>query len=222
MYAICDVASASRLARKRHRPSSYREGGFTLIDVLVLIVMLGVVAGLMTVLFSRLSSQSAQNMRSAQMLSTAQALLTEVTAQPMTFCDPQDARVRLANGGTVGGANCASQAELPGPEGGESRYGANAATRFDNVNDYQGFTMPGPGCAGGLCSISGALLNPPGTPLSGCSAAVNTTAQALPGVAALDANGRPNALRVVVTLRCPGQPDTVLEAVRVRHAPRSP
>ena len=81
---------ASRCSRRRH------VGGFTLIDVLVIIVLVGTVAGSMTVLFSRLAAQSAESMRGRQMLGLAQTLLAEVNMMPMTFCDPQDARASTA------------------------------------------------------------------------------------------------------------------------------
>ena len=54
------------------------EQGFTLIDVLMLIVLIGVVAGSMTVMFARMSSQSAEALRSRQALSVAQTLINEV------------------------------------------------------------------------------------------------------------------------------------------------
>ena len=136
---------------------------------------------------------------------------------PFTFCDPQDARATLAQGAFVGATGCASAVDALGPEPGESRY--NAANRFDGVTDYQGFTMPGPGCAA-LCDRNGAPLALSGA-LAGCTATVTMNALALPGIAALDVNGRPQALRIVVRLRCPGLADTVAEGVRVRHAPRS-
>lgn len=194
-----------------------RQAGFTLIDVLVLIVLLGTVAGSLTVLFGKLAAQSAETMRARQALSAAQALLNEIRAMPFTYCDPQDARAALATGAFIGGTGCASTVDGLGFEPGESRY--NPLNRFDGVSDYQGFTMPGAGCAGGLCDIAGNLLNGAGSPLAGCAARVAVTPQAMPGVAALDANGRPQALRISVTLTCPAMSDTLVEGIRMRHAP---
>jgi MSHA pilin protein MshD len=198
--------------------SRRRARGFTLIDALVLIVLLGAVAGTMTTLFARLGAQSAQTMREREALAFAQSLLDEVLMMPMTYCDPQDARAALATRAVLGGAGCAATLDGPGPEPGESRY--NAASRFDNVSDYQNLALPGPGCAG-LCDIGGNLLNGAGSPLAGCGARVTMAAQALPGVAALDADGRVQGLRVVVTLTCPGRAATVVEGVRLRHTPRT-
>ncbi len=194
-----------------------RQAGFTLIDVLVLIVLLGTVAGSLTVLFGKLAAQSAETMRARQALSAAQALLNEIRAMPFTYCDPQDGNALNATRATVGAPGCSTTVDGLGPEPGESRY--NPLNRFDGVSDYQGFTMPGAGCAGGLCDIAGNLLNGAGSPLAGCSARVAVTPQAVPGVAALDANGRPQALRISVTLTCPAMTDTLVEGIRMRHAP---
>ena len=135
---------------------------------------------------------------------------------PFTYCDPNDARAALATGAFAGGTGCATLVDALGPEPGESRYGV--ANRFDGVSDYQGFTMPGPGCPGGLCDPAGTLINTTG-PLVGCSARVNLAPQALPGIAALDANGRPQSLRILVAVSCPGGDTLIAEGIRVRHAP---
>ncbi len=221
MSAVKRALCAEAVPRTGSRPSSTarrrKSGGFTLIDVLVLIVLVGTVAGSFTVLFGRWSAQSAQALRDRQALAIAQALLAEVRSLPFTFCDPGDARAALATGAFVGGSGCQSTVDTIGPEAGETRY--NAANRFDGVTDYQGFTMPGPGCPGGICDLSGNLLNPAGGTLSGCQASVGLVAQAFAGIAALDANARPQVLRINVTVRCPGASAIVLEGLRVRHAP---
>ncbi len=192
--------------------------GFTLIDVLVLIVLIGTVAGSMTVMFGRLASQSAQSMYDRQALALAQTLLDEARMMPMTYCDPQDANAANANAAALGAGNCTSRVDAIGPEPGETRYLA-APNGFDGVSDYHNLTMPGGGCAG-ICDIAGNLLNPATTTLAACRASITTTAQAMPGVAALDVNGRPQALLIRVTLRCPSRADLVLEAVRMRHSPK--
>ena len=195
-----------------------RQRGFTLIDVLVLIVLVGSVAGSLTVLFSKLSSQSSQTLRARQVLAAAQALLNEVRMMPFTYCDPQDPAATVATGAVLGGAGCLATVDGLGPEPGESRY--SALNRFDGVSDYQGLVQPGPGCAGGLCDINGNLLNGPGTPLAGCSSRVAVTPQAMTGVAALDVNGRPQALLISVTVSCPALADTLVEGIRMRYAPQ--
>jgi MSHA pilin protein MshD len=205
--------------RHRHLAARRRGRGFTLIDVLVLIVLLGTVAGSMTVLFSRLAAQSAQTLRAQQALALALALLEEVRAMPMSYCDPQDANAATATGAFVGPGGCAATVESLGPEPGEQRS-ALPAQRYDNVGDYHNLVMPGPACAGGICEPGGTLINPAGTPLAGCGARIVTTPQAMPGIAALDAWGRPQGLRIVVTITCPGLADTAVEGLRLRHSPR--
>ena len=211
------ASSGSAPARRARGRAGQRARGFTLIDVLVLIVLVGTVAGSFTVLFGKLAAQSAQALRDRQALAIGQALLAEVRGMPFTYCDPGDARASLATGAFVGGTGCASTVDALGPEAGESRY--SAANRFDGVSDYNGLALPGPGCAAGICDINGTLLNPAGGMLTGCQANVAMAPQALTGIAALDANGRPQVLRIAVTVRCPGAGDVVLEGLKVRHAP---
>ena len=195
---------------------SLRHAGFSLVDVLMVIVLLGIVAVALTSTSARLATQSAEALKSRQMLAYAQGLLSEVMHMPFTYCDPNDARAALATSATLGGTGCASRVEALGPEPGESRY--STTNRYDNVNDYQGYTLPGPGCPGGLCDLQGNVINATG-PLAGCTARVIMAAQALPGIAANDAAGRPQALRVVVSTTCPGGSPQVAEGIRVRHAP---
>ncbi len=212
-------ATSNSLDRRKPATAGRRRArGFTLIDVLVLIVLVGTVAGAFMGLFGKMSAQSAQALRDRQALALATSLLAEVRGMPFTYCDPNDVRAALATGAFVGGTGCAATVDALGPEAGESRYAA--ANRFDGVSDYQGFSLPGAGCAG-ICDIAGTLLNPAGGMLAGCAANVAMTPQALPGIGALDANGRPRVLRIVVTVRCPGAGDIVLEGLRVRHAPNA-
>ncbi len=191
--------------------------GFTLIDLLVMIVLLGLVGSAMTVLFTRLAAQSSDILRARQALAVAQALINEVRMMPFTYCDPQDANATLALGAYLGAQGCSTTVEALGPEPFETR--TSATNRFDNVNDYNNWVQPGPSCPAGLCDLSGNLLNGPGSPLQGCSTRVNTTPQALPGITALDAYGRPQSLLISVQVRCPNLFDTVLNSIRVRHAP---
>ena len=212
------AAPASARAHRSSRPRAAGRPvrGFTLLDVLLVIVLLGIVAAALTTISSRLSAQTSETLQTRQTLAFAQGLLDEVRHMPFPYCDPNDARARLATGAFPGGTGCASIVDGMGPEPGETRY--NPANRFDSVSDYQGFAMPGPGCPGGLCDLNGAVLNATG-PLIGCSVLVTLAAQALPGIAALDANARPQTLRIVVAVTCPGRPPVYAEGLRVRHAP---
>lgn len=196
--------------------SSSRQRGFSLIDVLLVIVLLGIVATGLATVSGRLAAQSAQSLKTRQALALAQGLLQEVRHAPFSYCDSGDPQAATATGAFIGAAGCQSQVDLMGPEPGESRY--VAGSRFDSVTDYQGFAMPGPGCAG-LCDMAGNLLNGAGSTLAGCSTRVAMAAQALAAIPALDANGRPQVLRIAVTVACPGLDPLVVETVRVRHAP---
>ena len=97
----------------RRAANNLRQRGFTLIDVLVIIVLVGTVAGALTVVFSRLAASSAESMRARQVLALAQSLLTEVRMMPFSFCDPQDARAKLATSAT---ASMRFVPVSPGPE----------------------------------------------------------------------------------------------------------
>jgi MSHA pilin protein MshD len=187
----------------RHRACP--AGGFTLIDVMMVIVMMGVMAATVTQLAGRMSALSAQTVKMRQMLAVGQLLLEEVRAMPFTYCD---GGVRVTTAGTCGGGTN----DVPGPEGAETRY--NAANRFDGVSDYNGFTMPSATCAG-ICDMTGFVLNPAGSPLNGCTANVVVTNVAMGGLAAA------NVARIGVTIGCPGMQPLVVEGIRVRHAPNN-
>jgi len=193
---------ATSLFHKR-APLPRRSRGFTLIDVLVLITLLGIVAGSMTVIFMRMASQSAEVMRTRQAITVAQALLNEIRLMPFTNCD-------------LRAAGCSATPEAMGPEAGEVRYHTATTTldtRFDNPNDYNGLVQPGPGCAG-ICDIKGNVLNPAGSALRGCTSVTAVAPQAM-------ASGLPNteAVLISVTVDCPGSAPLTLQAIRTKHAP---
>jgi MSHA pilin protein MshD len=186
------------------RPVSLRRQarGFTLIDVLVVITLVGLIAGSVMVWFMNMSKQSAEIMRTRQVISVAQALLDEIRMMPYTTCELK------ING-------CSAAVEAMGPEANEVRYHTalnDNNTRFDNPNDYNGLTQPGPGCAG-ICDIKGTVLNPVGGALEGCTAAVAVAQQAMAAI--------PNteAVLISVTVTCPGISPLTLQGVRTRYAP---
>ncbi len=180
--------------------------GFTLIDVLVLVTLVGIVAGSMTVMFARMSSQSAEIMRTRQAISVAQALLNEIRMMPLAACDR-----------TLVG--CAG-ADVRGPEAAsaEVRYHTllnNDATRFDSVNDYDGLLQPGLGCTG-ICDMQGTLLNPAGSVLAGCRSTTSVAPQAI----ATGTIPAAQAWLITVTVTCPTLTSpVVLQAIRTNHAP---
>jgi len=178
--------------------------GLSLIEVIVFIVVLGIgLAGIVT-LYAALTKASVDPVVRVQALAIARSLLDEVELQPFTYCDPDDPAVYTA----TSAADCAVP-EAMGPEAGETRY---ADPRFDNVNDYDGFSMSG----AGMRDISGAPL--PG--LSAYSASVSETTLAsgeLPDVSPLSAG-----LRITVTVTGPAGVRVVLQGYRLRYAPDTP
>ena len=121
----------------------HRQPGFTLIELIIFIVILGVgLAGIISV-FNVTVRSSVDPLVRKQLLAIAEALTEEINLQPVTYCDPDDGNVYFAcaSTGTCTGSatpNCTT-AEGLGPELGETRY--SSTTRFDNVNDYHGFSM---------------------------------------------------------------------------------
>lgn len=180
---------------RRFAPSPIR--GFTLIELVVFIVIVSVgLAGILSVLNVTVR-HSADPVIRKNLLAIAEALIEEVTAQPFTWCDPNDANAETATG--VG--DCAATVEVLGPEGAETR--GSATSPFDNVNDYYvaaGLTLDPVSDASGTATYAG------------YAATINITAEALNGVVAAD------ALRIGVTVSHGGDSLTV-EGYRTRHSP---
>lgn len=120
-----------------------RQRGLTLVELIIFIVIVGVALSGILVVFNVTAKSSADPLVRKQMLAIAEALTEEINLQPVTYCDPDDSNVyyACASSGTCTGsatANCTT-AEAAGPESGETRY--SSTNRFDNVNDYDGFSM---------------------------------------------------------------------------------
>ncbi|TAL24888.1 MAG: type II secretion system protein [Aquabacterium sp.] len=187
--------------------------GFTLMELLLIIIVLGIAAGSVMNVATRSGTISAEMLREQQMLAVASSLLDEVNSMPFTYCDPDDANAPTA----PSPAGCGVP-EVLGPEGGETRL-VGGTPRFDNVTDYNGYVMPGPGCTS-LCDITGAPLSVAnGGNMAACTAAVAVTPTGVGGTAALDAGGWPQSVRVRVTVACPGLASIALESFRLRYAP---
>ncbi len=190
----------------RRTPRAGRTTGFTLIELIVFIVIVGVgLAGILSVL-SLTVQHSADPMVRKQMLAIAESLLEEVTLMPFTYCDPDDANAATTTTGTAG---CAAAVEAMGAEAGETR--GSAATPFDNVNDYDNLSLPtvtdaagGHAYAGYSASIAvtaGDDLGPAGTIAPNDATPANT-----------------NVLRVAVTVTR-GTDSLTLHGYRTRHSP---
>ena len=177
--------------------------GVTLVETIMFIVIVGIAAGGILMVFANTSRASADPLIRKQALAIAESLMEEVRQMPFTFCDPDDANATTA----ANAAGCATTPEAMGPEAGETRYAV--LTPFDNVNDYNGFALPGPGCPVGICDITGAAI----AGLGAYSAAVAVTPLVFGGIAAAD------ALQITVTVTGPGNIVVTLDGIRTRHAP---
>ena len=190
-----------------------RQRGLTLIEQIMFIVVVGIAAAGIVGVIGYATRASTDPMIHKQALAIGEALLEEVQLMPFTYCDPDDPQAGTANSATVGATGCsaggveAAGGEGAAPFGPETRI--SAATPYDNVNDYHGFTM-----AGGIVDIAG---NPvPIAELSSYTASVTVAGQALGGVAASE------SLLITVTVTHPQlNPSIVLNGYRVRYAPNA-
>ena len=176
--------------------------GVTLVEVIMFIVIVGVAAGGILMVFANTSRASADPLIRKQALAIAESLIEEVRQMPFTFCDPDDANASTATGAFVGVNGCAATVEAMGPEAGETRYAP--LTPFDNINDYNGFAM-----AGGILDITGATI----AGLDAYSASVAVTPIVFGGIAATDAQ------QITVTVTGPGNITVTLDGIRTRHVP---
>ena len=175
--------------------------GISLIELLVFIVVVGVaVTGVVSV-YSQNARSSADPVVRKQALAIAESLLEEVLAKPYTYCDPDDANAETASSA----AGCATMPEVMGPENASETRDASL-TPFDNVNDYNGFSMAG------ISDLGGSAVDG----LNGYTAAVRVEpAGAFNGIPAGE------ALLVTVTVTGPGNHGVSLSGYRTRYAPNS-
>lgn len=179
---------------------SIRERGLSLVELILFILIVGIgIVGILGVL-NLTASRSSDPLIRKQVLAIAEALLEEVELMPFTYCDPDDANAATATG--TGG--CATTVEALGPEAaqGESRY--STTSPFDNVNDYDGFSMTG------IRDLS----NTPIAGLESYTASVAVTAGGL-GLAGAE------VLQIAVTVTGPGNESATLNGYRTRYAPNS-
>ena len=191
-----------------------RLAGFSLIEVVVFIVVLGIAFVGMLILYNRVTSASVDPMVRKQTLAIASSLLEEIELKAFTFCDPDDPKVYTAKAATI--AECTT-VEVIGPEGGEGRYNV---PRFDNVNDYHGFCMgPGlPACPDVVIrTAAGANISELASYRVDVSVAANAANVPGPDVLANDA-----LLITVTAIHVPTGTTTSLQGYRLRYAPNSP
>ena len=181
--------------------SSGRQSGLSLVEVVVFIVVLGIGLAGIALLYNQVTRASVDPLVRKQAVAIATSLMEEILLRPFTYCDPDDAAVFTATS-PVG---CATQEGI-GTEGGETRY---AVPRFDNVSDYNGFSMPG-----SVQDITNALV------LTGYSVdPIVITAAGADFPAAVPGT---EALRIDVTVKGPTGISVTLSGYRLRYAPNSP
>jgi MSHA pilin protein MshD len=187
----------------------HRSAGFSLIEVVVFIVVLGIAFVGMLVLYNRVTSASVDPMVRKQALAIASSLLEEIELRAYTFCDPDDPNVYTA----TSTAGCTT-IEAIGPEAGETRY---SVPRFDNVNDYDGFRMGSGEADPNVRTAANAII----TELANYKVVV-----AVSQIAASELGAdvpAAEALRITVTAtHVPTGITTSLQGYRVRYAPNSP
>lgn len=190
--------------------------GISLVELVVFIGIISVgLAGILGVM-NFTTRASADPLAQKQALAIAEAYLEEVLAMPFTYCDPDDANAATAQStaavNPADPARCATTLEGIGAEGGETR--GSTTTPYDNVSDYN--SLP----AGAPANVDGTAI----AGLGGYSVSVAVAAQNLVAssgtVAANDGNGRPQSLRVTVTVTGPGT-TVVLDGYRTRYAPNA-
>ena len=182
--------------------STTESRGFTLIELVIFIAVVGIAVGGVLVAYDYAARDSADPVMRKQALAIAESLLEEIQQMPFTYCDPDDPAVSTA----VSAAGCATP-EAIGPEPGETRY--SLATPFDNVNDYHGYNT--------AAEVPPGVKDNSGTPIAGLgfyNVAVTVSNAALPGVPAGD------ALLISIVVTAPGNVSVRLDGYRTRYAPQ--
>jgi len=185
-----------------------RQRGLTLVELVLFIVLTGIAFGALLLAINQFVRGSADPLIRKQALAIAESLMDEVSLMPFTFCDPDDANSSTATSSAVGAGGCATTSEdtAIGAEAGEAR--GSTSTPFDNVSDYNGFSMSG------IRSIEAPAVVISG--LGGYSASV-TVAQAGADLTLPAAE----VLRITVTVTPPSGDAVVLDGYRARYAPRT-
>jgi MSHA pilin protein MshD len=183
-----------------------RQSGVSLVELIVFIVVVSAAAAGVLVAFTSSTRGSADPMILKQALAIAEAVLEEVQLQPFTYCDPDDSLAGTALSAaacSAGGAEAIGP-ELSAPYGPETR--TSATKPFDNVNDYNNFSL-----SGGITDIEGNAISG----LNSYSVSVSVAGQALGTI------GTTESLLIGVTVTGPGNTTVVLHGYRTRYAPNA-
>ncbi len=187
--------------------------GLGLIELILFIAIVGAALAGVLVVYDRAVRSSADPMVRKQAIAIAESLLSEVLAQPFTYCDPQDAAndpsAPPASTAACTGGAAASQDGAGGPLGprpaSEARF--SATDPFDNVADYAGYAMNS-----GIYSLDNGA-----TPIAGLGAYTALVTVTRAGTS-LGLAGDAEALRIDVLVSGRGETIT-LTGYRLRHSP---
>ena len=180
---------------------SPRQGGFTLIETIVFLLVVGIgVAGLLSAMSTAIRF-SADPLPQKQALALAESLMEEITSAGFTFCQPQDPNFLSA----TNTAQCS--AGMVENVGRDTFSGVLEARPFDNVNDYvDAFGVPQDIIA---TDLSSGIAAP-----AGYQASVTISELGIAGISATE------SLLVNVTVTGPNNTRISLDGFRTRHAPR--
>src|SRR5713101_7265153 len=206
-FHLASAVSRSRLLLKPVMCDRYRSAGFSFIEVVVFIIVMGIAFVGMLVLYNRVTSASVDPMVRKQALAIASSLLEEIELRAYTFCETTDPNVYTA----PSPAGCTT---VETKVAGENRY---SVPRFDNVNDYHLFQMGFGTASPNIQTAAGTIISD----LASYSVAVDV-AQIAASELGTDVPTT-DALRITVTAtHVPTGITTSLQGYRVQYAPKSP
>ena len=202
---------------KQNQTFAYHQHGVTLVELIVFIVIISVaIVGVLKVL-EVTNKASVDPLINKQALAIAESLLNEIVQQPFTYCDPDDANAATATSttGCAGTSQDNGGGTLGPTHNTESRY--SNTNPFDNVADYNGFTMPSANCAG-ICNPGG---NGTGTVIVDSPAGYTATVaiMRIGGNALFPGIPLNAALKITITVTGPANTTVSLSGYKVRYAP---
>ncbi|MBI3711776.1 MAG: type II secretion system protein [Burkholderiales bacterium] len=184
---------------KRNRAA---QKGLSLIELILFMLIISIALVGITQIVNLTTVASADPLREKQALAIAESLLEEIELQAFTFCDPDDPKAGTAQVAAVAPNGCtdAASVQVAAPTNSGGIETRNGVVRFDNVGDYNGYTMPN------ALDINGNAVD----------AALNNYATSV----AIDFPAPGDFMRINVRVTS-GATDVLLTGYRYRYAPRS-